>query len=269
MGAAAVSTRTRRSPRGRSAAKPRKRSATARRVAQPSRRTRTRAATRSSRARAGTSRRARITPPGGVAMLPVAAVGGAAGAVGGIADSGVVVGLTRGRLWIALLGVLLGGIVAVNVWGLSLSASTSGAAAKIDELERAISVQRARIAKRSASDRIQALAAARGFAAPAPKAVRYVAFAPADAGAAAQRLASGEISVLAALPIAPELAEPAMPSEPAAEAPVAETAPAADPAAEPVTAAEPAAPEPATPAAPAAAPTPTSTPQPAGGGISP
>lgn len=269
MGAPAVSTRTARAARARPAAKPRprKRTAPARRVSQPSRaaRPRARSATRS-RPRAAASRRARITPPAGVVMLPVAAVGGAAGAVGGIADSGVVVGLTRGRLWIILLGTLLGGIVALNVWGLSFSASTSGAAAKIDELERAISVQRARIAKRSASDRIQSLAAARGLAAPAPKAVRYVAFAPADAATAAERLAAGEISVLAALPIAPELAEPALPATPAAEPPVVEAVPAPEAAAEPPAPAP--APAPVAPAS-APAPAPTATPQPAGGGISP
>lgn len=208
-------------------------------------------------------------------MLPVAAVGGAAGAVGGIADSGLVVGMTRGRLWIIVLGVLLGGIVALNVWGLSLSASATGAAAKIDDLERAISVQNARIAKRSSGDRIQAAAAARGLAAPAPKAVRYVSFAPGDAAVAAGRLEAGEISVLAGLPIAPELAEAAAAAvapDPAATVPVEPPAiaPAPDPAAgapsapvEPAPDPAAAATVPAAPAAPAPATAPT------GGGIAP
>ena len=47
-----------------------------------------------------------------------------AGAVGRYRRLALVVGMTRGRAWIVMLGVLLGGIVALNVWGLSLSASS-------------------------------------------------------------------------------------------------------------------------------------------------
>ncbi len=156
-------------------------------------------------------------------MLPVHAVGGAAGAVGGMADSGLVIGMTRSRVWIGVLGVLLGGIVALNVIGLSLSASTSGTATKIDELERANTVTQATIAKRSSSDRIQALAAGLGLDTPTPKAVSYLKAKGGDAAAAAKRLEAGEISVLGALPIAPVFAE-------AAAAPLSDTVvPSVDP----------------------------------------
>ena len=213
-------------------------SAPARRVATPSRRARpaaSRTATRSARGSApAAKRRSRITPPGGMAMIPVHAVGGAAGAVGGMADSGLVLGITRGRRWILLLGLLLGGIVALNVWGLSMSASTTGSAAKIDDLERANTVLQAKIAKRSSSDRVQALAAGLGLDSPTPKAVRYLKSEGADAAAAARRLSSGQISVLAGLAIAPAFAEATLAPPELAPAPLdpaaSEVAPALDPA---------------------------------------
>ncbi|MGB3097775.1 MAG: hypothetical protein WBB30_00645 [Solirubrobacterales bacterium] len=210
-----------------------------------------------------------------MAMLPVHAVGGAAGAVGGMADSGLVIGMTRSRVWIGVLGVLLGGIVALNVIGLSLSASTSGTATKIDELERANTVTQATIAKRSSSDRIQALAAGLGLDTPTPKAVSYLKAKGGDAAAAAKRLEAGEISVLDALPIAPVFAE-------AAAAPLSDTAvPSVDPTAvapvDPLLpgTAEPGAgatlpPESATAAPEAAVPDPAiSAPPPSDGGVTP
>jgi hypothetical protein len=238
MGAPAISARgaaapaPARRPRRAAPAKPRARAnAPARRVSTPSKAMR-KAPARASRATAtkprpkasaATARRTRITPPGGVAMLPVAAVAGTAGAVGGIANSGLVVGLSRGRAWIAVLGLLLGGIVALNVWGLSLSASTSSMAMEIDELQRTNSVLETRIAQRLSSERIQSAAAAVGLNAPAADAVRYVEATPSDAQNAAKRIGAGEISVLSALPIAPELAE-------AAAVPVVEEAATIDPA---------------------------------------
>jgi hypothetical protein len=133
--------------------------------------------------------------------------------------------MTRGRLWIAVLAALLGGIVALNVWGLSLSASTSGSATKIDEFERANTVLEGKIARLSSSDRVQKLAAGLGLDTPTPKAVRYLKARPGDVSAAAKRVASGRVSILDALPIAPAFAEAA----------AAEPAPVAvDPAAEPV-----------------------------------
>jgi hypothetical protein len=202
-------------------------------------------------------------------MLPVQAVGSAAGAVGGIADSGLVVGMTRGRLWIAVLGVLLGGIVALNVLGLSLSASTSGAATQIDELERANTVLRGKIAERGSGNRVQALAASLGLQTPTPKDVRYLKATPKDIAAA--------VSVLDGLAIAPELAAAAEPAPAAAGAGTAVAVPAESESGEPATPIEPgaelasSATEPAgTDAAPA--PTSSQTPDasaPADGGVAP
>jgi hypothetical protein len=120
-------------------------------------------------------------------MLPV-------NAVSGIADSGFVVGMSRSRAWIVVLGVLLGGIVALNVVGLSLSASSGSVSAKIDELQQANSVARARIANRLSNERITEAATALGLAVPAPDAVHYLDARSSDAEKAAQRLADGLIA---------------------------------------------------------------------------
>jgi hypothetical protein len=149
-----------------------------------------------------------------VALIPVHAVGG-------IADSGVVVGMTRGRLWIGVLGLLLGGIVALNVWGLSLSASSSGAAAKIDELERSNGVLQDRIDRRLSMAKVREAAASVGLTAPAPKRIRYRRAGSGDAARAAQRLAAGEISLIAAaLAAEPVTADGTLTSDPLAAAPV-------------------------------------------------
>ena len=199
-------------------------------------------------------------------MIPVHAVGGAAGAVGGIANSGVVVGMTRGRLWIGVLAALLGGIVALNVWGLSMSASTSGTATKIDELERGNTVLEAKIAKLTADDRVQAVAASLGLATPAPDGIRYLKARPKDAEAAATRVASGQISILDA--VAPAFVEAVALSAPAPAATADPSEPAAPVAAPAVAPEAPAPVDPAATPAPAADPvtTPTAT---ADGGVTP
>lgn len=131
--------------------------------------------------------RSRITAGGNVALLPV-------NAVGGIADSGFVVGMSRSRAWIVVLGVLLGGIVALNVLGLSLSSSGSDAATKADELQQANSVLRARIANRTSNERIAEAAGNLGLSVPAPDAVGYLKARSGDAETAAKRLADGLIA---------------------------------------------------------------------------
>lgn len=121
-------------------------------------------------------------------MLPV-------NAVSGLADSGLVSRLTRGRIWIAVLGLLLGGIVALNVWGLGMSASSSSTEARIDALQQDNGVLRARGAKLLSTEEIQQKAAALGLAIPAPDAIHYLDANDSDAARAAKRLAAGEIAV--------------------------------------------------------------------------
>ena len=155
---------------------------------------RTSAPARRPRTKARTRAQARPATAGGVVRFPVNAVGRTAATVSGIADSGFVVGMARSRVWIAVLGVLLGGIVAVNVVGLSLSASGSETSAKIDELIRDNSVQRSRLAHRLSNGQITKAADSLGLAVPAPDAVHYLNSSATDAERAAERLADGSIA---------------------------------------------------------------------------
>jgi hypothetical protein len=124
-------------------------------------------------------------------MFPVHAVAGTAGAVGGIADSPLVVSLTRGRAWIALLGALLAGIVALNVITLSLAASAGHIEQNIQALDEENSVLRSRDAQKSGAGRISHEAAGLGLSAAAIEEAGVVQAAPDDAAIAARRLAAG------------------------------------------------------------------------------
>jgi hypothetical protein len=156
------------------------------------------------------------------------AVGRTAVAVSGLAESGVVHRLTRGRLWIGALTTLLVGIVSLNVLALSLNASSSKVGRQADALKREISALRAQIATNGASNqRIQAVAASLGLMVPEPGDVRYLAPGSGDAEAAAKRLLSGELTAgssyvaplapVAVLPPAPTAA--VEPVDPAPEQP--------------------------------------------------
>jgi hypothetical protein len=181
-------------------------------VATPSRR----AAAPARRAQTATRRAPkRHTPVTG--FVPVAA---AAGAVSGIADSGIFVWLTRGRLWIGLLGALLVGIVGLNVLALGFSASSSNAAGEAETLARQNSALRAKIASTLSSEQVQATASELGLAVPEPGAIRYVNPSPHDAAAAAKRLRAGEFTVGAYVAPAP----------PVTETPVTDTTATTDPA---------------------------------------
>jgi hypothetical protein len=159
-------------------------------------------------------RRSGHTPITG--FVPVAAVGGA---VGGIADSGLFVWLTRGRLWIGLLGTLLVGIVGLNVVALSFSASSSNAGQAADALRRQNSALRAQIAGKLSNSEIQAVAAKLGLTMPAAGSFGYVRPSPGDAKDAAQRLRDGDLTVTdtaAAVPVETAVVDPAV--DPAAVA---------------------------------------------------
>jgi hypothetical protein len=133
-------------------------------------------------------------------LVPIA-VGRTAGAVSGLAESGVVHRLTRGRLWIGVLASLLVGIVALNVLALSFNASSSKATRQTDVLNRQISTLRAQIAKSGVSnEHVQALAAELGMIVPEPGSIGYLEASPKDAATAAQRLESGEVSAGAPIP---------------------------------------------------------------------
>lgn len=132
-------------------------------------------------------RRAPARRPGGH-LIPIAV--GTASAVRQLPDSSLMVRLTRGRAWIAVLGVLLAGIVAVNVATLSFAASAGLIDRNITALEEENSLLRARDAQRSGAARVRHEAAARGFATAPIDQVSRVGASVRDVRVAAQRLAA-------------------------------------------------------------------------------
>lgn len=145
--------------------------------------------------------------------MPVA-VGRTAIAVGGIADSGLVLRLTRSRIWIGLLGTLLVGIVGLNVLALSFNATASKTAGISDELRRENSALRAQIASGLSNERLQTAAARLGLVVPEPGSILYLDPRPGDAAAAAERLRNGGITIGSTyVPPATPVAAP-LPEEP-------------------------------------------------------
>jgi hypothetical protein len=129
-----------------------------------------------------------VRRPGGQ-LIPLAV--GTAGAVRRLPDSGLRVRLTRGRAWIALLGVLLVGIVAVNVVTLSLAATVGHIDQNVLALEQENSLLRGRDAQRSGSARVRHDAEATlGLLMPTTEQIGYVEAGPNDVAVAAQRLAA-------------------------------------------------------------------------------
>ncbi len=121
-------------------------------------------------------------------LIPIAA--GAATAVRQLPDSGLIVRMTSGRLWIGVLGVLLAGIVAVNVVTLSIAASAGHIDENIQALEQENSWLRPRDAARSGAARVRHDAAALGLAAASTDQIAFVEAGPHDVAIAAQRLAA-------------------------------------------------------------------------------
>ncbi len=118
---------------------------------------------------------ARLVRPAvaGAALFPQAAVR-SAGAVRDISDSTLIMRLTRGRGWIAVLGALLVGIVALNVISLSLTAGSGRTSLQIDELKTEISSLHAQIDERLSAARVEGEATRLGLAVPDPKAITYL-----------------------------------------------------------------------------------------------
>ena len=164
----------------------------------------------------------------------------------------VVDGLLRGRAWIWIVGVLLGGIVAMQVSMLKLNTGISRAVTTMGTLERQNANLEADIAQLSARERVQVAAEREGMVAPPAGSMEFLNARPnRDAVQAARRMqppsdaaaaimANGglEPGVLATAepvaiaPVAPAATAPVV--DPAATAPVADpaaTAPVADPAA--------------------------------------
>jgi cell division protein FtsL len=96
--------------------------------------------------------------------------------------------LLRGRLWVALIALLLTGIVFLNVALLEVNGSIARMDARAAELRRDNSALRMRVARLGSSERIQRSAADRGFTATPPGEVGYLVSRPGDAAAAARAL---------------------------------------------------------------------------------
>jgi hypothetical protein len=111
-------------------------------------------------------------------------------AVSQLPDSNLVVRMTRGRAWIAVLGVLLVGIVALNVATLSFAASAGKIDEQITSLEQENSMLESREAKYFSTARIRNEGAAAGLAMPTTEDPRPIEFEPADVATAASRLAA-------------------------------------------------------------------------------
>jgi hypothetical protein len=129
------------------------------------------------------------TKRSGGQLIPLA-VGRTAVAVRQLPDSGLVVRMTRGRAWIAVLGVLLVGIVALNVATLSFGASAGKIDEQITTLEQENGTLRGRLALIDGIGRVRHEAAPLGLAMPSSDTIRFVEAGSHDVATAAQRLAA-------------------------------------------------------------------------------
>jgi hypothetical protein len=121
-------------------------------------------------------------------LIPLA--GRTAIAVGQLPDSGLVVRMTRGRAWIAVLGVLLAGIVTLNVITLSFAASAGKIDEQITALDQENSILRGRDARLSGVGPVRQAAAPLGLAMPSSEAIHFTDAGPNDVATAARRLAA-------------------------------------------------------------------------------
>jgi hypothetical protein len=134
------------------------------------------------RIRIGSPLRSRSAPQ----LIPIAV--GTAAAVRQFPDSSLMVRMTQGRLWIGVLGVLLVGIVGLNVFTLSLTAEAGHVEQNIVALEKENTVLATRDAQRSGAGRVRHDASAIGLEMAAVDQVSSIEPGPDDVAVAAQRL---------------------------------------------------------------------------------
>jgi hypothetical protein len=137
-------------------------------------------------------------------------------------DSALLDRLLRGRAWIGLLGVLLIGLVAINVSLLKFNAEAGRNAEKAKALRVQNAALRARVSRLRSSDRLERAGRELGLTMPAAGQVRYLSTRPRDGRAAAKALrASGWAEFQApemSTDAAPAALVPVMPGTPAAPA---------------------------------------------------
>jgi hypothetical protein len=182
---------------GRSSAAAAPATAPARKPAAPKRR-------KAASGRAATAAPARTTPARrkaapkrrtGARVIPIAAgtAGRAAVAVTQLPESGLIYRLTRGRAWIGVLGVLLVGIVALNVVTLSFAASAGKIDEKITELSKENSMLLSREAEHYGQARIRHEASEIGLTASTAEDPHLVEADKSDVAAAAARLGAAAV----------------------------------------------------------------------------
>jgi hypothetical protein len=171
--------------------KPRRKPAPAKRRGRPAK-----SSTRARQAPAGRLMRPAMA---GAALFPQAAMR-SAGAVRDFSDSGLIVRLTRGRGWIAVLCVLLAGIVTLNVLSLSLTAGSGRTSLQIDELKTDVSSLQAQIEEKLSAVKVEAEAVRLGLANPDPKAITFLSANDADARRVAHLLATDGFLLAPSLP---------------------------------------------------------------------
>ena len=124
----------------------------------------------------------------GARVIPLA--GRTAVAVVQLPDSGLIVRMTRGRLWIGVLGVLLVGIVALNVVNLSFTANAAKIDAQIAALEEENKVLEGREATKNSIHRVQQKGRELGYVQPSMGDGHFVEYNRDTLANAAQRLAA-------------------------------------------------------------------------------
>jgi hypothetical protein len=94
--------------------------------------------------------------------------------VRGLPDHPLLDRIIRGRAWIPLLGVLLAGIVAMQVEVLKLNASVGRSLERGTALQSRNELLRASVASLSDDQRIESMAARMGMVMPAPQAIKFL-----------------------------------------------------------------------------------------------
>jgi hypothetical protein len=110
--------------------------------------------------------------------------------VGRLPESAAVRRISGSRLWIALIGALLIGIVGINVLTVSYGSMASQIERDIEKLERQNSILGSQTTRSLSMPRVRAAASSAGMYAPATDEIRYREFGPEVFAAAAQRLAA-------------------------------------------------------------------------------
>jgi hypothetical protein len=172
---------------------PPKRKAPARKPKAPARKPKARAVAAPAKAPARRAPARKPTPkrrPAATQPRLVVAAGRTAVAVRQLPDSGLVVRMTRGRAWIAVLGVLLVGIVGLNVATLSFAATAGQIDEQITALEKENSMLESREAQHFSTARVRNQGAELGLAMPNLEEPGVIEYEPADVATAASRLAA-------------------------------------------------------------------------------